>query len=134
MPETAPDIRVKRIYDPPDRSDGARVLVDRLWPRGARKDTAKLKLWLKDIAPSAELRRWFGHDPTQFAEFSLRYRAELSANKDAVGQVDDLAKAGPLTLLYAARDTEHNHARVLADYLTARAAATGASRLVDGDR
>ena len=119
MPQTAPDIRVKRIYDAPDRSDGARVLVDRLWPRGARKDTAKLKLWLKDIAPSAELRRWFEHDPIRFAEFSLRYRVELSANKDAVGQIDDLAKAGPVTLLYAARDTEHNHAHVLAEYLKA---------------
>jgi uncharacterized protein YeaO (DUF488 family) len=120
MPEAAPDIRVKRIYDPPDRRDGARVLVDRLWPRGARKDTAKLTLWLKDIAPSAELRRWFGHDPARFAEFSRRYRAELSANKDAVVRMHDLAKAGPVTLLYAAHDTEHNHARVLAEYFKAR--------------
>lgn len=134
MPPTAPDIRVKRIYDSPDRNDGARVLVDRLWPRGARKEETKLTLWLKDIAPSAELRQWFDHDPARFAEFSLRYRAELSAKKDVVGQIDDLAKAGPVTLLYAAHDEEHNHARVLADYLTARGAATGASRQVDGDR
>ncbi|MGH6799465.1 MAG: DUF488 domain-containing protein [Roseiarcus sp.] len=121
MPETAPHIRVKRIYDPPDRKDGARVLVDRLWPRGARKETTRLTLWLKDIAPSAELRRWFGHDPARFAEFSRRYRAELGANKDAVGRMDDLMKAGPVTLLYAAHDTEHNQARVLADYLETRA-------------
>jgi uncharacterized protein YeaO (DUF488 family) len=121
MPEAGPDIRVKRIYDPPERKDGARVLVDRLWPRGVRKETAELTAWLKDIAPGAELRRWFGHDPARFAEFSRRYRAELSANKDAVGRMDDLAKSGPVTLLYAAHDEEHNHARVLAEYLKARA-------------
>ena len=120
MPEAAPDIRVKRIYDAPDAKDGARVLVDRLWPRGARKDSAELALWLKDIAPSDELRRWFGHDPARFAEFSRRYRAELSANKDAVGRIEDLVKAGPVTLLYAAHDEEHNNARVLAEYLKAR--------------
>jgi len=96
MPKT-PDIRVKKIYDAPDRNDGARVLVDRLWPRGARKEEAKLTLWLKDVAPSAELRRWFGHDPLRFAEFSRRYRAELTANKDAVSRIDDLIKAGPVT-------------------------------------
>ena len=124
MPEAAPNIRVKRIYDAPDAKDGARVLVDRLWPRGARKDSAELALWLKDIAPSDELRRWFGHDPARFAEFSRRYRAELSANKDAVGRIEDLVKAGPVTLLYAAHDEEHNNARVLAEYLKARA--TGA--------
>ncbi len=121
MPEAAPDIRVKRVYDPPDAQDGARVLVDRLWPRGARKDEAKLTLWLKDIAPSDELRRWFGHDPARFSEFSRRYRAELAANKDAVSRIEDLVKAGPVTLLYAAHDEEHNNARVLADHLKARA-------------
>ena len=119
MSETALNIRVKRIYDPPDRKDGARVLVDRLWPRGARKEAAKLTLWLKDIAPSDDLRRWFGHDPARFAEFSRRYRAELAANKEAVGRLEELVKAGPVTLLYAAHDTEHNEARVLADYLKA---------------
>jgi uncharacterized protein YeaO (DUF488 family) len=121
MAQAAPDIRVKRIYDPPDRPDGARVLVDRLWPRGARKEEAKLTLWLKDIAPSDELRRWFGHDPARFAEFSRRYRAEIAANKDAVSLMDELIKSGPVTLLYAAHDEEHNNAHVLADYLKARA-------------
>ena len=121
MPKAAPDIQVKRVYDPPDRNDGARVLVDRLWPRGARKETVELTVWLKDIAPSPELRRWFGHDPARFAKFSQRYRSELSANKDAVGRMEDLMKSGPVTLLYAAHDTEHNNARVLADYLKARA-------------
>ena len=96
MPK-APDIRLKKIDDSPERADGARVLVDRLWPRGARKAEAKLTLWLKDVAPSAELRRWFGHDPLRFAEFSRRYRAELTANKDAVSRIDDLIKAGPVT-------------------------------------
>jgi uncharacterized protein YeaO (DUF488 family) len=121
MATAAPDIRVKRIYDPPDRADGARVLVDRLWPRGARKEEARLRLWLKDIAPSADLRRWFGHDQSRFAEFSRRYRAELSANTEAVREMGDLLKAGPITLLYAAHDEEHNNARVLADYLKAHA-------------
>ena len=121
MLEASPDIAVKRIYDPPDPKDGARVLVDRLWPRGARKETAKLTLWLKDIAPSDELRRWFDHDPARFAEFWRRYRAELTVNKEAVSRMDDLMKAGRVTLLYAAHDEEHNHARVLADYLKARA-------------
>jgi uncharacterized protein YeaO (DUF488 family) len=120
MPKAAPDIRVKRIYDPLDRKDGARVLVDRLWPRGVGKEAAKLTLWLREIAPSTELRQWFGHDPARFAEFSRRYRAELRADNDAVDRLDDLVKAGPVTLLYAARDTEHNEARVLADYLKAR--------------
>jgi len=121
MSEAAPDIRVKRIYDAPERTDGARVLVDRLWPRGARKEEARLTLWLKDIAPSDDLRRWFGHDPARFAEFSRRYRAELAANKDAVGRLEELVKVGPVSLLYAAHDAEHNNARVLADYLKARA-------------
>jgi uncharacterized protein YeaO (DUF488 family) len=120
MPKT-PDIRVKKIYDAPDRNDGARVLVDRLWPRGARKEEAKLTLWLKDVAPSAELRRWFAHDPARFVEFSRAYRAELTANKDSVRRMDDLIKAGPVASLYAAHDAEHNHARVLADYLKGRA-------------
>jgi uncharacterized protein YeaO (DUF488 family) len=113
--------KIKRIYDPPNGKDGARVLVDRLWPRGVRKEAAELALWLKDIAPSDELRRWFGHDPARFAEFSRRYRAELAANREAVDRLRDLMKDGPVTLLYAARDTEHNEARVLAEYLEAHA-------------
>lgn len=121
MPEAAPDIRVKRVYDPRDAKDGARVLVDRLWPRGVAKERAKLTLWLKEIAPSDELRRWFDHDPARFAEFARRYRHELAGNKEAVSQIEALMKAGPVTLLYAARDREHNEARVLADYLEARA-------------
>ena len=122
MPKTAPDIRLRRIYDPPDPGDGARVLVDRLWPRGCRKETAKLTLWLKEIAPSPRLRQWFGHDPARFEEFSQRYRAELEANEAAASCIGDLLRQGPVTLLYAAHDEEHNQARVLADYLRERMA------------
>jgi uncharacterized protein YeaO (DUF488 family) len=121
MPERSPDIRVKRVYDPPDGKDGARVLVDRLWPRGMSKERAKLTLWLKEIAPSDGLRRWFGHDPARFTEFARRYRAELGANSEAVARLKELVKAGRVTLLYGAHDEEHNEARVLADYLQARA-------------
>ncbi|MFD2249451.1 uncharacterized protein YeaO (DUF488 family) [Pseudochelatococcus lubricantis] len=110
-------MRLKRIYEPPAADDGARVLVDRLWPRGIRKEAAELTLWLKDVAPSPGLRRWFGHDPVRWAEFARRYRAELAANGEAVGTLRDLAARGPVTLLYAAHDTAHNHALVLADYL-----------------
>ncbi len=110
-------IQIKRVYDPPDSADGTRVLVDRLWPRGLRKEKAALFCWLKEIAPSPELRQWFGHDPERYHEFARRYRAELAANKDAVARLEDLAKQGPVTLLYAAHDEGHNHALVLADYL-----------------
>ena len=119
MPRAHSTIHLKRIYDPPSKDDGARVLVDRLWPRGIRKEAAKLTVWLKDIAPSAELREWFGHDPARFDEFSRRYRAELAANGDAVEAINELLKHGAVTLLYAAHDTAHNQAVVLADFLKA---------------
>ncbi len=114
------EIRVKRVYDPLDEADGTRVLVDRLWPRGLRKENAALTLWLKEIAPSPDLRKWFGHDPERWTEFSQRYRAELAHNDEAVAKAAGLAKRGPLTLLYAAHDTVHNHAIVLAAYLRDR--------------
>lgn len=120
MTRAAPDIRLKRAYDPVAGDDGARVLVDRLWPRGVRKDDLKLTLWLKEIAPTAELRQWFGHDPDRFEEFARRYRKELDANGEAVGDLEDLLKHGRLTLLYSAHDTVHNDAVVLAAYLRAR--------------
>lgn len=118
MVRAVSDIRIKRVYDPPDKDDGARVLVDRLWPRGLRKDRAALTLWLKEIAPSTELREWFGHDPAHWTEFGHRYRAELKRNEGAVPQLANLSKLGPVTLLYAAHDTEHNHAIVLSAYLS----------------
>lgn len=111
------DIRVKRVYEPPQAADGARVLVDRLWPRGLRKEAAALTGWHKDVAPSLTLRRWFGHDPARWQAFRARYRAELDANAAALAPLRELARAGPLTLLYGARDGTHNHAIVLAEYL-----------------
>jgi uncharacterized protein YeaO (DUF488 family) len=117
MSLAAADIRSGRIYDPPLSDDGARVLVDRLWPRGLRKEKAALTLWLKEIAPSPTLRKWFGHDPARWTEFTRSYRAELARNDEAVAKVVDLSKRGPVTLLYAAHDTAHNHALVLAAYL-----------------
>jgi uncharacterized protein YeaO (DUF488 family) len=117
MTRTTSDIRIKRAYEPPDKDDGVRVLVDRLWPRGLRKERAAVTLWLKEVAPSTELRKWFGHDPARWTEFNRRYRAELAHNDEAVARLAELAVRGPLTLLYAAHDTEHNHALVLIDYL-----------------
>ena len=111
------DIRIKRVYDPPNKVDGTRVLVDRLWPRGLSKEKAAATLWLKEIAPSPALRKWFGHDPARWTEFTRRYRAELARNDEAVAKVANLAKRGPLTLLYAAHDTAHSHALILAAYL-----------------
>ncbi|WP_342629421.1 DUF488 domain-containing protein [Nguyenibacter vanlangensis] len=112
-------IRVRRIYDPPAPDDGARILVDRLWPRGISKAHAGLALWLKEVAPSAELRAWFGHDPAKWAAFARRYRAELDANPAAVAELMRQVAAGPVTLLYAAHDPAHNQAIVLAAYLAA---------------
>lgn len=111
------DIRTKRIYDPPDAADGVRVLVDRLWPRGMRKETAMLTLWLRDIAPSPALRQWFGHDPARWPEFVRRYRAQLAADADSLARLGELARAGRVTLIYGARDRVHNHALVVADAL-----------------
>jgi uncharacterized protein YeaO (DUF488 family) len=112
-----PDIQIKRVYEQTDAADGARVLVDRVWPRGIKKDEADLELWLKDVAPSTELRHWFGHDPERWSEFQRRYRAELERNPEPIAKLRDLARHGRLTLLYGARDTQHNQAVVLADYL-----------------
>ena len=111
------DVRLKRAYLPPSRDDGARVLVDRLWPRGLSKDAAAIDLWLKDVAPSTELRRWYGHDPNRWLEFQNRYREEL-ANKDAALEIlARIARDGDLTLIYAARDEQRNHALVIRDAL-----------------
>ncbi len=117
MTRAISDIRIKRVYDLPEASDGVRVLVDRLWPRGLRKEDAALTLWLKDIAPSAELRKWFGHDPGRWLEFKRRYSEELSRNEPAISCLENLLKQRRVTLLYAAHDTEHNNALVLASFL-----------------
>lgn len=109
-------IHIKRVYEAPSEADGQRVLVDRIWPRGVSKAEADLTLWLKEVAPTTELRKWFGHDPARWAEFRKRYRAELDGNP-AVEKLRALAAKGKLTLLYGAHDAEHNQAVVLADYL-----------------
>lgn len=114
-------IRVKRIYDEPAAEDGFRVLVDRLWPRGVSKERAHIDLWLKEVAPSAELRRWFHHEAPLFDEFTARYRAELDGNPAAVDELRDLVRAHPVvTLLVGARDPELNQGVVLERYLDHR--------------
>ncbi|GAA5234487.1 DUF488 domain-containing protein [Verticiella sediminum] len=120
MPIASRDIRTKRIYEAAVDDDGARVLVDRLWPRGIRKADAHLHAWMKDVAPSNELRRWFGHDPERWEAFRTRYRAELEHAGDALRPLLDLAREGRLTLLYGARDEKHNQAVVLAELLKER--------------
>jgi uncharacterized protein YeaO (DUF488 family) len=112
--------QIKRAYEPPASEDGFRVLVDRLWPRGLSKEAAATDEWLKDIAPSAELRRWFGHDPKRWAEFKARYREELTSAKRsaALERLRDAARTrGAVTLLFVARDPTHNHANVLLEVL-----------------
>lgn len=111
------DIRVKRVYEPAGDDDGHRVLVDRLWPRGISRERARLDGWERDLAPSAELRRWFGHDPARFAEFRRRYTEELRHQRPRLAALRRRARDGRLTLLHGARDTEHNDAVVLADVL-----------------
>lgn len=113
-----PTISIRRAYDPPGTGEGQRVLVDRLWPRGLSHERLGADLWLKDIAPSDELRHWFGHDPAKWDEFRRRYIAELDANPEPVRQLRALAGQGPLTLLFAAHDAQHNNAVALRDYLS----------------
>jgi uncharacterized protein YeaO (DUF488 family) len=111
------DIRLKRAYDPASPSDGYRVLVDRLWPRGVSKQRAKLDDWQKELAPSTELREWFGHEPSRFPEFRRRYVDELRGERSQLAELRRRARDGTLTLVYSAHDTEQNDAIVLADVL-----------------
>lgn len=110
-------IRLKRVYEEPGASDGTRVLVDRLWPRGLSKQDVSADLWLKDAAPSPGLRRWFGHDARRWRQFIVRYRRELGQRKDVLELLDDLRGRGPITLIFGARDQAHSHAIVLRDVL-----------------
>src|SRR5438132_96134 len=110
-------IQIKRVYDEPDETDGKRILIDRLWPRGLRKEKAKVDMWLKDIAPSTELRRWFGHDPDRWDEFRRRYKEELRNNNEAVSQLRNYIRMGKVTLVFGAKDTKHNDAVVLQEFL-----------------
>ena len=109
----AGDVRVKRAYDAPSADDGARLLVDRLWPRGVKKADAALDQWLKDLAPSTALREWFAHDPARWPEFQRRYAAEVRAHDDQLRQLRAMARSHPVTLVYAAHDEVHNNAVAL---------------------
>ncbi len=113
-------IRIKRLYDKPARTDGYRVLVDRLWPRGLQRAFLPLDVWLKEAAPNDELRRWFKHDPARWPEFRRRYLLELEAHPDSWAPILAKARHGNVTLLYGARDVEHNNAVVLCEFLNAR--------------
>ena len=110
-------IEIKRVYEEPGRADGTRILVDRLWPRGLSKERARVDLWLKDIAPSTELRKWFGHDPSKWSEFQARYRQELKSKADMLADLKKRAAETPVTLLYGAKDEVHNEAVVLQSLL-----------------
>ncbi|MGC1423206.1 MAG: DUF488 domain-containing protein [Terracidiphilus sp.] len=110
-------VEIKRVYEEPERTDGTRILVDRLWPRGLSKEKARVDLWLKDIAPSTELRKWFGHDPSKWTEFQARYRQELKSEADLLDILRKKAAEGPITLLYGAKDEVHNEAVVLQSLL-----------------
>jgi uncharacterized protein YeaO (DUF488 family) len=126
-------IAIKRIYEPASPSDGMRILVDRMWPRGIKKDEAKIDLWLKEIGPSTSLRQWFGHEPARWETFRKRYRAELSKN-DATVRLRQLARTTKrITLLYSARDEDHNQAVVLAELLK-KAPRRKAARAPTGSR
>ncbi|MGH7557604.1 MAG: DUF488 domain-containing protein [Gemmatimonadota bacterium] len=113
-------LKLKRAYEPPEPGDGFRILVDRLWPRGLSKSSAQIDLWLKEVAPSTELRKWFGHDPAKWAAFRRRYFRELEENPEAVEQLREHTRQGTVTLVYGARDEEHNDAVALEEYLAAR--------------
>jgi uncharacterized protein YeaO (DUF488 family) len=106
-------VAIKRVYEEPAKSDGTRILVDRLWPRGLTKEKAKVDVWLKDVAPSTELRKWFAHDPKKWTEFQARYKEELKSHADQFALLKEEAAKGPVTLLYGAKDEEHNEAVVL---------------------
>jgi uncharacterized protein YeaO (DUF488 family) len=110
-------IQTKRAYEQPAPSDGYRILVDRLWPRGLSKEKARIDLWLKEIAPSAELRKWFGHDPLKWTEFKNRYATELNDNPDCVSVLRERMKEGRITLVYGAKDENHNNAAALKEML-----------------
>ncbi len=113
----SPRFQIKRIYEEVTDSDGYRVLVDRLWPRGVSKEAAQLDEWLQEIAPSTELRKWFDHEPEKFEEFAHRYKGELTNREEAVQSLLEITDRQTVTLLYAAKDKQHNHAKVLKEFL-----------------
>ena len=111
------NIKIKRAYERRDKDDGVRILVDRLWPRGLTKEKANVDLWLKEIAPSTELRKWFGHDPVKWKSFRGRYETEIRHNEDLIKMLKQKAREGTITLIYGARDEKHNEALVLKRFL-----------------
>jgi uncharacterized protein YeaO (DUF488 family) len=113
------NIRIKRAYEEPDKEDGTRILVDRLWPRGLTKEKASVDLWLKDVAPTTELRKWFAHDPAKWTEFRSRYIEELKRNKEPLSLLRQEAAKGTVTLVYGAKDQQHNEAVILQRLLAA---------------
>jgi uncharacterized protein YeaO (DUF488 family) len=117
---TAGNIKLKRAYDCPAAGDGIRILIDRLWPRGVKKTDAAIDQWAKDIAPSTALRKWFGHDPARWQEFRRRYAVEVHEHPELLDQLRALARQGPITLVYSARDEVHNDAVALRDFLLRR--------------
>ncbi len=121
MPHTSDKVATKRVYEEPAPDDGERVLIDRLWPRGLTKEKAHVDLWLKDIAPSRDLRTWFGHEPAKFDEFRRRYEAELAQEpaRSALATLREQCVRGPVTLVYAAHDSAHSNAAVLRELLSA---------------
>lgn len=119
---TAANVRLKRAYEHPGADDGTRILIDRLWPRGVRKIDAAIDRWVKDLAPSTALRKWFGHDPARWQEFRVRYAEEVLQHGDLLGKMRALARKGRITLVYSARDERHNDAVALRDFLLGRKA------------
>ena len=113
------DVQIKRVYEPADPADGYRVLIDHVWPRGVSRKRAQLDEWARELAPSDELRKWFDHVPERFEEFRIRYRQELSGHAELLDTLRQRAKTGPLTIVYAARDEEHNNAAVVAELVRA---------------
>jgi uncharacterized protein YeaO (DUF488 family) len=122
------NLRIKRVYEPQSQQDGQRVLVDRVWPRGISKEKLGNVIWLKEIAPSTDLRKWFDHRPERWGQFCTRYAAELDRNSDMVAQVGAMREHGPVTLLYSAKDVEHNQAVALAQYLERTSGSAGRGR------
>ncbi len=110
-------VQIKRVYEKPTKADGKRILIDRLWPRGLSKEKAKIDMWLKEIAPSTELRKWFGHDPQKWEEFKKRYLTELKNNRENLSLLENELKKGKTTLVYGAKDENYNDAVVLQEYL-----------------
>jgi uncharacterized protein YeaO (DUF488 family) len=125
-------IRIKRAYEEPDASDGTRILVDHLWPRGVKKDDLKIDRWMREVSPSTALRKWYQHEPGKWEEFRKRFEEELAPRSQGVQELANMAQEGTVTLVFAAKDAEHSNARVLKEYVERRLSEGGRSRLREG--